>query len=232
MSLSTGRSLNGYGIAGGSAASWLRTRGAVSPAAISGVTDTDAVVGMSAAFCGPCEGLGIAPGRGADPYFAHIDHRGGVHGRGGVRAPMSAAGPYASPTLVLGGARSGKSTFAEALAEGHDRRVYVATAERTDNEMTRRIEAHRARRGAEWRTVEAPLRLAEAVRREGAPGTCLLVDCLTVWLGNLMHHGHSVEAARESLLGALAATPGPVVAGRERGGSRHRTGQCDGPRLP
>ena len=124
---------------------------------------------------------------------------------------MSAAGPYASPTLVLGGACSGKSTFAEALAEGHDRRVYVATAERTDNEMTRRIEAHRARRGAGWRTVEAPLRLAEAVRREGAPGTCLLVDCLTVWLGNLMHHGHSVEAARESLLGALAATPGPVV---------------------
>ena len=74
---------------------------------------------------------------------------------------MSAAGPYASPTLVLGGARSGKSTFAEALAEGHDRRVYVATAERTDNEMTRRIEAHRPgaeQGGARWRRRSASRR--------------------------------------------------------------------------
>ena len=66
-------------------------------------------------------------------------------------------------------------------------------------------------RGGRWRTVEAPIDLAGAIRRESAPRVCLLVDCLTVWLGNLAHHGHDVDAAREALLDALAAAPGPVV---------------------
>ena len=115
-------------------------------------------------------------------------------------------------TLVLGGARSGKSAFAEALVrEGGGQRVYVATAEPIDDEMAGRIEAHRARRGEGWRTVEAPVGLAEAIRRESAPRSCLLVDCLTVWLGNLVHHGRDVEAATRALLEALAAAPGPVV---------------------
>ena len=124
---------------------------------------------------------------------------------------MNAAGSCSGVTLVLGGARSGKSAFAETLTQEHGRRVYVATAERFDDEMAQRIETHRARRGEGWRTVEAPLRLAEAIRRESVPRTCLLVDCLTVWLGNLMHHGHDVEAAREALLESLAAASGPVV---------------------
>ena len=124
---------------------------------------------------------------------------------------MNAAEPCSGVTLVLGGARSGKSAFAEGLAQAHGRCVYVATAERLDDEMVRRIEAHRARRGEGWRTVEAPLRLAEAIRRESVPRTCLLVDCLTVWLGNLMHHGHDVDTARAALLGSLAAASGPVV---------------------
>ena len=128
-----------------------------------------------------------------------------------VGAPGNPAAAGSGVTLVLGGARSGKSAFAEALAEGHDRRVYVATAERVDDELVRRIEAHRTRRGAGWRTVEAPLRLAEAIRREDVSGTCVLVDCLTVWLGNLMHHGHDVDAARESLLASLGAASGPVI---------------------
>ena len=115
-------------------------------------------------------------------------------------------------TLVLGGARSGKSMFAETLVqEGRGQCVYVATAERVDDEMASRIETHRARRGSGWRTIEAPIELAEAVRQESTPRACLLVDCLTVWLGNLMHHGCDVEAAREALLESLAAAPGPVV---------------------
>lgn len=120
--------------------------------------------------------------------------------------------PGAGITLVLGGARSGKSAFAETLAhDGGEQRVYVATAERVDDEMAARIETHRARRGTHWRTVEAPIELAETIRRESVPRACLLVDCLTVWLGNLMHRGHDVDAAREALLESLAAARGPVV---------------------
>ena len=125
---------------------------------------------------------------------------------------MNAAGSGHGLILVLGGARSGKSAFAEKLVrEGRWRRVYVATAEPVDDEMAGRIEVHRARRGEGWRTVEAPVALAEAIRRESVPRTCLLVDCLTVWLGNLMHHGHDVDAAREALLESLAAASGPAV---------------------
>ena len=114
-------------------------------------------------------------------------------------------------TLVLGGARSGKSAFAESLAREQGQGVYVATAERVDEEMARRIAAHRARRGAGWRTVEAPLALADAIRQESVPRTCLLVDCLSVWLGNLLHHGRCVDAECEALLESLRAAPGPVV---------------------
>ena len=125
---------------------------------------------------------------------------------------MSAAGSFPGVTLVLGGARSGKSLFAESLVlDAAAQCVYVATAERVDDEMANRIEAHCARRGQAWRTVEAPIELAQAIGRESTPRTCLLVDCLTVWLGNLMHHGRDVDAAAKSLLESLAAAPGPVV---------------------
>ena len=124
---------------------------------------------------------------------------------------MSTATAHSGVTLVLGGARAGKSAFAEGLAQGWDQRVYLATAVVTDDEMAERIVLHRARRGHDWRTVEEPVELAAAVRRESAPETGLLIDCLTVWLGNLMHHGHDVDAAREALLESLAAASGPVV---------------------
>ena len=139
-----------------------------------------------------------------------MSRRGAVdHGPG---EPADAIESGHGVTLVLGGARSGKSAFAEGMArEGRGRCVYVATAEPVDAEMAGRIEAHRVRRGEGWRTVEAPIELAEAIRRESVPRTCLLVDCLTVWLGNLMHHGHDVDAAREALLESLAAASGPVV---------------------
>ena len=124
---------------------------------------------------------------------------------------MSTAATHSGVTLVLGGARAGKSAFAEGLAKGWNQRVYLATAVVTDDEMAERIALHRARRGHDWRTVEEPVELAAAVRRESTPGTFLLIDCLTVWLGNLMHHGHDVAAAREALLESLATAAGPVV---------------------
>lgn len=119
--------------------------------------------------------------------------------------------------LVLGGARSGKTAHALAVAEALGaRRVYVATAEAGDAEMAARIARHRAERGAGWRTVEAPLALAGALAGGAAEGAAegadvLLVDCLTLWLSNLMLAGREVEAATGELLAALARAPAPVV---------------------
>lgn len=111
--------------------------------------------------------------------------------------------------FVLGGARSGKSVFAEGLAGRHARRTYLATAEPIDDEMRRRIEEHRERRGEGWRTFEAPLDLASPLRE--AEDDVVLVDCLTVWLGNLLHHGRDVAGEMNRLLEALSETPAGVV---------------------
>lgn len=127
--------------------------------------------------------------------------------------------PLPPLTLVLGGARSGKSAYAESLFGGAGGAVYVATAEAIDDEMRDRIARHRARRGDGWTTVEAPLDLAGALRaqaRVGAPerdGPGVLVDCLTVWLGNLMHAGRDVDREAGRLLESPAAAeaPSPLV---------------------
>lgn len=98
--------------------------------------------------------------------------------------------------LILGGARSGKSALAERRArESALRVVYLATAESRDAEMARRIEHHRARRPADWGLVEAPLYLADALRQQAAADACLLVDCLTLWLSNLLFAGHAAAQA-------------------------------------
>ncbi|MBI4741126.1 MAG: bifunctional adenosylcobinamide kinase/adenosylcobinamide-phosphate guanylyltransferase [Betaproteobacteria bacterium] len=105
--------------------------------------------------------------------------------------------------LILGGARSGKSRLAERRAlESGLRVVYVATAQALDGEMARRIAHHRARRPAGWALVEAPLDLAATLRREAAPEVCLLVDCLTLWLSNLLFAG---DAARQAEAGEAIA---------------------------
>jgi adenosylcobinamide kinase/adenosylcobinamide-phosphate guanylyltransferase len=89
-------------------------------------------------------------------------------------------------TLILGGARSGKSRMAERLAAAAGRVSYVATALPNDDaEMVARIEHHRAHRPGSWRTIEEPLALAAAVERETNDSDAILVDCLTVWLSNL-----------------------------------------------
>ncbi len=115
-------------------------------------------------------------------------------------------------TLVLGGARSGKSRFAERLVENSGLApVYLATAEALDDEMARRIAAHRARRGPAWRTVEEPLDLAGALQRECAPDRAVLVECLTLWLSNLMALEHPIETETAKLLALLPRLDGPVV---------------------
>jgi adenosylcobinamide kinase/adenosylcobinamide-phosphate guanylyltransferase len=123
-----------------------------------------------------------------------------------------AAMPLPNVTLVLGGARSGKSAHAERLIEAAaGGGIYLATAEAGDDEMARRIRTHRARRGPSWTTVEEPLELAAALARHAAAGRPVLVDCLTLWLSNLMAAGRDVARERGELVAALAAVPGPVV---------------------
>ncbi len=119
----------------------------------------------------------------------------------------------ATPTLngmivVLGGARSGKSAFAESLFSECAQATYIATAEALDEEMNDRIQQHQFRRGAIWTTVEVPLNLTGPL---SAATTPVLVDCLTIWLSNLMHHEKDIDAEIDSLLGVLSAMTQPVV---------------------
>ena len=115
-------------------------------------------------------------------------------------------------TLVLGGARSGKTAVAEALAESAaGARVYLATGQALDAEMAARIARHRATRGDGWRTVEEPLDVAHALGRS-RPDEAVLLDCLTLWLSNLMHHDRDIAAETTALLDAARACPAPVAA--------------------
>jgi adenosylcobinamide kinase/adenosylcobinamide-phosphate guanylyltransferase len=114
-------------------------------------------------------------------------------------------------TLVLGGARSGKSRYAEqAVMASPAPWVYVATAEPFDAEMTTRIAEHRNRRGGQWQTIEAPLDLAGAIASAPASAT-VLVDCLTLWLNNLMFTDRDIDAETERLEAAVAARQAPSV---------------------
>jgi adenosylcobinamide kinase/adenosylcobinamide-phosphate guanylyltransferase len=112
-------------------------------------------------------------------------------------------------TLVLGGARSGKSRFAETLAREHGGpRTYIATAEAFDDEMHQRIARHREQRAGDgWQTIEAPLDPAAVLPRQGL----VLLDCVTVWLGNLMHHALDVRGEVAKLCAALEACPAEVI---------------------
>lgn len=113
----------------------------------------------------------------------------------------------AEVTLILGGARSGKTARALALAPAP--RAYVATAEPLDAEMADRIARHKAERGADWGLIEAPLDLPAAIA--AAAGRTLVIDCLTLWLSNLMAAGRAPEAETAALVRALAAAAAPVI---------------------
>lgn len=124
---------------------------------------------------------------------------------------MASATHDARLTFVLGGARSGKSRFAEALiAAAPPPWIYVATAQALDDEMTARIAEHRGRRDQRWRTVDAPRDLAGALAAAPA-GAAVLVDCLTLWLTNLMLGEADIAAETARFEAALAHVTGPVV---------------------
>lgn len=117
-------------------------------------------------------------------------------------------------TLILGGVRSGKSRLAERLAGESGLPVtYIATATAGDDEMRARIAAHRARRPADWFVVEEPSALAAALRGHAAPNRCLLVDCLTLWLTNLLMADDPslLERERAALLDTLPDLPGQLI---------------------
>lgn len=116
--------------------------------------------------------------------------------------------------LILGGSRSGKSSLAEQLASESGLAVtYVATATAGDGEMAARIAQHQARRPAHWNIVEEPLRLALALQQHAAPERCLLVDCLTLWLTNLLcaKDEELFQRERAAFLEVLPALPGRII---------------------
>jgi len=119
--------------------------------------------------------------------------------------------PLPRLTLVLGGARSGKSRYAEGLVTSAGGGVYLATAQALDGEMHARIEEHRARRASAWTTTEEPIDLAGALARADAERP-VLIDCLTLWLSNIMLANRDVDADCDALIAALGLRTAPVVA--------------------
>lgn len=118
----------------------------------------------------------------------------------------------ASRVFVLGGQRSGKSRHAETLVEESGLHpLYLATATAGDGEMAKRIAAHKARRGGAWKTIEEPLDLPGALAAHSTAGTATLVDCLTLWLSNVMAAGRDTDDEGARLIDALARAGGLVV---------------------
>ncbi len=122
---------------------------------------------------------------------------------------------FGKTLFVLGGARSGKSRHAQAIAEraasAGGNLVYVATAQAFDDEMTDRIARHRADRDARWRTIDAPVALAEALSAADAEGSIILVDCLTLWMTNLLLGEQDIEVRTVALLRAIEALRGRAI---------------------
>jgi adenosylcobinamide kinase / adenosylcobinamide-phosphate guanylyltransferase len=114
-------------------------------------------------------------------------------------------------TFILGGARSGKSAYAESLVMAHPGPwFYIATAQAFDDEMRERIATHQARRGGDWRTIEAPQLLPEAICAAPADKP-LIVDCLAIWLSNRMFAQADLVADRAALIAALLSRAAPTV---------------------
>jgi len=116
--------------------------------------------------------------------------------------------------LILGGARSGKSRLAEKLAsESGLEVIYIATSQPLDGEMNQRVALHRQRRPDSWGLVEEPLELTKVLKQSAGPGRCLLVDCLTLWLTNLLmlEDPQRLAQERDALLACLAELPGEII---------------------
>lgn len=116
--------------------------------------------------------------------------------------------------LILGGTRSGKSRLAEKLATDSALEVtYIATSQPLDGEMNQRIAHHRQRRPSHWGLIEEPLELARVLQQAAGTGRCLLVDCLTLWLTNLLmlEDEQRLVLEREALLQCVATLPGEII---------------------
>lgn len=114
--------------------------------------------------------------------------------------------------LILGGARSGKSALAEQRAAASGLAItYIATAQALDEEMAARIEHHQQQRPDHWQLVEEPLELAAVLKQHAAPDRCLLVDCLTLWLNNLLADESTFERYRREFLELLPQLPGEII---------------------
>lgn len=118
-------------------------------------------------------------------------------------------------TLVLGGIRSGKTGLAEAQAKTQPRPVvYVATATAGDEEMAQRISRHQVLRPQDWGLVEEPLNLAKVLRAHGqqSPAPCLLIDCMSLWMSNMLHAGdEQLQVQRAAFLDEIESYPGPLI---------------------
>jgi len=123
---------------------------------------------------------------------------------------LPVTGPFAA--LILGGARSGKSRYGENLVtQANGKFVYVATAEARDDEMAERIAHHQDRRGHNWRLIEEPLGLSGVLQDQVGEDDIVLVDCLTLWLSNLMERQIDIAAASAELLDAVKPCPARLV---------------------
>ena len=116
--------------------------------------------------------------------------------------------PLPSLTLVLGGQRSGKSVYAESLFAPRRPALYLATAQAGDHEMAQRIAAHKARRGHDWQTAEEPIEIARALAVSAKPA---LVECLSLWVANVIEDRRDLVGETDALLAALTERPAPTV---------------------
>lgn len=114
-------------------------------------------------------------------------------------------------SLILGGAKSGKSKYAEDLSANYENRLYIATAEARDEEMKDRIKAHQKQRGSNWQTIEEPLNIKDHLAAQHKPNSVILVDCMTIWLSNLFEHNCNIETETNLLLKTLPNCSADVI---------------------
>lgn len=128
-----------------------------------------------------------------------------------IGSPQASTFSLPALTLVVGGARSGKSRIAEQLVTATGRpRLYIATAQAFDDEMRDRIARHQVDRGPDWTTIEAPMNIAEALEK-CKPKFTVLLDCATLWLTNILLDGQNIRETCNALVDTLCKSPAPVV---------------------
>lgn len=114
-------------------------------------------------------------------------------------------------SLILGGAKSGKSKYAEDLSANYENKLYIATAEARDEEMKDRIKAHQKQRGTNWQTIEEPLNIKDHLEAQNEPNSVILVDCMTIWLSNLFEQNCNIETETNLLLKTLPNCSADVI---------------------